>query len=177
MNRYRSFVLPVLGALVALLVTSAVALAQQDHADAVTTPAGATIAAAITIVHTAHLHFGQVIAGAGAGTVDQTAAASPTRTATGCTLGNTTGMSPATFTVGGEPNATYAISLPDDVTVTLTGPGDPMAVTDFVSSPSGTGTLSGGGSETLYVGGTLNVGAAQVAGAYTGTFDVTVTYN
>jgi len=86
-------------------------------------------------------------------------------------------MTPATFTVGGEPNATYAITLPDDVTVTLTGAGDPMAVTDFVSSPVGTGTLSGGGLQTLYVGATLNVGAAQVAGVYTGTFDVTVTYN
>ncbi len=177
MNRYKSFVIPVLGALLALLVTSTVAMAQQDNATASATPAGATIAAAITIVHTAHLHFGQIVAGVGAGTVEQTAAASPTRTATGCTLGNTTGMSPATFTVGGEPSATYAITLPGDSDVTLTGPGDPMAITAFTSSPSGTGTLSGGGTQTLYVGGTLNVGAAQVAGAYTGTFDVTVTYN
>jgi hypothetical protein len=177
MNRFRGFAIPALGALVGLLLTSTVAMAQQDHAHAVATPAGATIAAAITIVHTAHLHFGQIVPGAGAGTVEQTAAASPTRTATGCTLGNTTGMSPATFSVGGEPNATYAIALPDDVTVTLTGPGDPMAITAFSSSPSGTGTLDGGGAQTLYVGGTLNVGAAQTAGAYTGTFDVTVTYN
>jgi hypothetical protein len=177
MNRHRSFVIPALGAMVVLFVTSTVAIAQQNTATASATPAGATIAAAITISHTAHLHFGQIVAGTGAGTVVQSAAASPTRTATDCTLGNTTGMSPATFTVGGEPNATYAITLPDNSTVTLTGPGDPMAVTDFASSPSGTGTLSGGGSETLYVGGTLNVGAAQVAGAYTGTFDVTVTYN
>ena len=178
MNRCRSLVLPVLGAFVALLVTSTVAMAQQDHADAMATPAGATIVAAISIVHTAHLNFGQIVASpTDPGTVAQTAAASPVRTATGCTLGNTTGMSPATFTVGGEPNATYAITLPDDATVTLTGAGDPMAITDFVSSPSGTGTLSGGGLQTLYVGGTLHVGAAQVAGVYSGTFDVTVTYN
>jgi hypothetical protein len=177
MNRLRGLVIPALGAMVALLVTSTVALAQQDHAHAIATPAGATITAAITIVHTAHLHFGQIVAGVGAGTVVQSAAASPTRTATDCTLGNTTGMTPATFSVGGEPNATYAITLPGDSDVTITGAGDPMAVTAFTSSPSGTGTLNGSGAQTLYVGATLNVGAAQVAGVYTGTFDVTVTYN
>jgi hypothetical protein len=179
MNGSRSLVIPALGALVGLLLTSAVAMAQQNTATASATPAGATIAAAITIVHTAHLNFGQIVAGTGAGTVEQTPAASPTRTATGCTLGNTTGMSPATFSVGGEPNATYAITLPDDDDVTIddAGAGDPMAITAWTSSPSGTGTLSGAGAQTLYVGGTLNVGAAQVAGVYTGTFDVTVTYN
>ena len=57
-------------------------------------------------------------------------------------------------------------------------PGDPMTITDFTSSPSGiNGLLSAGGTQTLYVGGTLNVGATQVAGVYAGTFDVTVTYN
>jgi len=179
MNRYRNFVIPVLGALVALLVTSTVAMAQQDAATASATPAGATIVAAITIGHTAHLHFGQIIPGVGAGTVLQSADASPTRTPTGCTLGNTTGMSPATFSVGGEPNATYSITLPDDddVTINDVGLGDAMAITDWTSSPSGTGLLNGSGAQTLYVGGTLNVGAAQVAGEYTGTFDVTVTYN
>ncbi len=177
MVKFRNFVIPVLGALVALLMTSAVAMAQQDHADAVATPAGATISSAISIVHTAHLHFGQIIPGVGAGTVEQSAAATPERTPTDCTLGNSTTVSPATFTVGGEPNATYAISLPDDGTVTLTGAGDPMAVTGFTSNPDRTGTLSGGGLETLYVGATLNVGASQAAGEYTGTFDVTVTYN
>ncbi len=180
MNRFRRLVIPALGALVGLFLTSTVAMAQgQNTATASATPAGATIAAAITIVHTAHLHFGQIVAGTGAGTVVQTAASSPTRTASGCTLGNTTGMSPATFTVGGEPNATYAITLPGDGDVTLDdgGAGDVMAITAWSSSPVTTGTLSGAGAQTLYVGGTLNVGAAQVAGSYTGTFDVIVTYN
>jgi hypothetical protein len=177
MKRYRNPVVFALGTLAALLAIPTVALAQQNTATASATPAGATIVAAITISHTAHLDFGQIVPGVGAGTVLQTPAASPTRTATGCTLGNTTGMSPGTFAVGGEPNATYAISLPGDGDVTLTGAGDPMSITDWSSSPSGTGVLSGGGAQTLYVGGTLHVGAAQAAGVYTGTFDVTVTYN
>ncbi len=34
-----------------------------------------------------------------------------------------------------------------------------------------------GGSDTFNVGATLNVGATQAAGTYSGTFDVTVNYN
>ncbi|BAS28563.1 DUF4402 domain-containing protein [Limnochorda pilosa] len=39
------------------------------------------------------------------------------------------------------------------------------------------GTLDGTGNQTLTVGATLRVGASQVEGAYTRTFDVTVEYN
>jgi hypothetical protein len=53
-----------------------------------------------------------------------------------------------------------------------------MIVNTFQSSPSGTGTLTGG-SEVLTVGATLNVTGGQVAGTYTSStpFDVTVNYN
>jgi spore coat protein U-like protein len=40
-----------------------------------------------------------------------------------------------------------------------------------------TGTLDGTGADSFTVGGTLSVIAAQVAGTYAGTFDVTVAYN
>jgi len=51
-----------------------------------------------------------------------------------------------------------------------------MTVNSFISNPSATGTLSSG-SQTLQVGGTLNVAAAQAAGTYTNTTDMTVTVN
>ena len=51
-----------------------------------------------------------------------------------------------------------------------------MTVNAFVSNPSGTGALTAG-SQTLQVGGTLIVGAAQAAGTYTNTTDMTVTVN
>jgi len=38
-------------------------------------------------------------------------------------------------------------------------------------------TLSAGGLADMYIGATLQVGAAQAEGTYTGTFDVSVDYN
>jgi hypothetical protein len=52
-----------------------------------------------------------------------------------------------------------------------------MTVDNFTSSPSATGTLSAGGTETLNVGATLNVAAAQASGLYTNATGVPVTVN
>ena len=80
-----------------------------------------------------------------------------------------------TFAVTGLGTSTYAITLPS--TITLTGtPSGTMTVGTFVSTPSGTGALTAG-AQTLLVGGTLNVAAAQAAGVYTNTTDMTVTVN
>ena len=176
MNRQKSFVILALGVLVGLLATSTVAMAQIDDATA-SANAGARIVAAIGITRTADLNFGSVIASATAsGTVVQTAVASPVRTGTGVTLGSAAAVSPATFSVTGEGSTTYAITLPGSP-VTLANGVNEMTISAFTSSPSGTGTLSAGGAQTLYVGGTLHVAQSQVSGVYTGTFDVTVTYN
>lgn len=131
----------------------------------------------LTLTKTADMNFGDVIAGGTSGTVVLTASASPSRSVTGgAELGNPTNVSSATFTVGGEAGFTYAITLPS-TDVTITSGINSMIVNTFTSSPSGTGTLTGG-SETLYIGATLNVGAFQASGSdYTGSFDVTVAYN
>jgi len=52
-----------------------------------------------------------------------------------------------------------------------------MTVNAFTSSPSATGLLSSGGSQTLTVGATLNVAAGQMAGTYTNASGVPVTVN
>ena len=176
MRRHEGFIRLALSALVALAATSTVALAQQSTATT-SANAGATVVAAISISSTADLDFGAVVAGGTLGTVVQTAASSPGRSSTGGTkLGNATTVSPATFSVTGEPSATYAITLPSSP-VTISAGSDDMTIDTFTSSPSGTGTLSGGGAQTVYVGGTLHVAANQPAGIYTGTFNVTVAYN
>ena len=51
-----------------------------------------------------------------------------------------------------------------------------MTVNTFIGNPSSSGTLDSGGNGSLSVGATLTVGAGQTAGAYTGTFSVTVNY-
>jgi len=61
--------------------------------------------------------------------------------------------------------------------VTINSGANTMTVGMFTSNPSGAGTLSAGGNQTLSVGATLNVGAGQATGTYSGIFSVTVTYN
>lgn len=160
----------------ALAFACADAGAQQNTATT-TANANARIITAIDITRTAHLNFGDVVAGGTPGTVVLTAGATPARSSTGgVTLGNSTTVSDAIFTVSGEPLSTYAITLPGSA-VTITSGGNDMTVDTFTSSPNATGALDGGGTQTLYVGATLHVAANQPNGQYSGTFSVTVTYN
>lgn len=81
----------------------------------------------------------------------------------------------ARFDVSSDSNTDYTIDLPNNNTVELTDESGSMYVNDFTSNPSGSGTLDGG-SQTLYVGATLEVGGGQSTGSYTGSFEVTVTF-
>ncbi len=148
----------------------------------------ATIVTPISITQVDDLNFGNIAVSASAGgTVTLVPGATATRTlgGTGLTLPNVTGtVTAAEFDVAGTANYTYAITLPTNGTVSLTGPGAAMAANSFTAytttnaTISGTGTLDGSGDDVLRVGATLTVAAAQVAGAYSSTaFDVTVNYN
>jgi hypothetical protein len=144
--------------------------------------ATATIIAPIAISSTVQMNFGNAAVNATlGGTV--ILATNSTRSATaGVTLPTGAGagtVTAASFDVTGSGTLTYAITLPVAAyTITrLTGT-ETMTVTNFVSNPSGTGALTAG-AQTLLVGATLNVAAAQVPGTYTNAtgFDVTVNYN
>jgi len=140
----------------------------------------AQIVNAIAVSRTTDLSFGAAVAGTG-GRVVLSPSAQPTRIAFGgTTLGSSAGVLAATFSVTGQPGASFNIALPGPITITSGASGTPggssMTVTDFRSSPSGTGTLAADGT-TLYVGATLNVGADQPLGQYAGTFAVTVAYD
>lgn len=150
----------------------------QSTATSASTTADATIVAPISITAGSTLSFGAVVRSAAGGTV--TLATDGTRTASGVSFSPTSTGSPAasSFTVGGEANYTYAITLPAaDVTLTKAVTLETMTVNNFTSNPGTTGTLDGSGAETLLVGATLNVGAAQVSGLYEGTYTVKVDYN
>jgi hypothetical protein len=132
-------------------------------------------AAVIAISNTQGLAFGKFVAGsAGSVTVSPGGVRS---TSGGVVLMSSGAGAAAQFAVSGDANATYVISLPADGTVSLASGANSMAVNTFTSSPSPTGTLGAGGTQTLSVGATLSVGSNQASGSYSGSFDVTVNYN
>ncbi len=129
----------------------------------------------IAISNTQALAFGKFAAGSG-GSV--TISPNGARSASGgVALVSSGGGAAAQFSVSGDANLTYAITLPANGTVALANGTQTMAVNNFSSSPSGTGQLGSTGSQTLTVGATLGVGANQVTGSYSGSFDVFVDYN
>jgi len=145
-----------------------------------TAAASATIITPISITKTVDLNFGNVAVDASnGGTVIMAPAG--TRTTTGNVSLPATSGSPtaASFTVNGQGNYTYAITLPSSPVTIDDGNSHTMTVTTFTSTPSTTGTLSSG-TQTLNVGATLNVSAGQATGTYTtgaSPFTVTVNYN
>jgi hypothetical protein len=137
-----------------------------------------TIIAPIAISKTVDMNFGNIVSGAALGTVVLTPAG--IRSVTGGAFLPTAvpgTITAASFTVTGAANFTYAITLPAAAT-TVTSGANTMTVDTWTSTPTTTGTLTGG-TQTLTVGGTLHVGASQAAGVYvSGTaFAVTVAYN
>ena len=158
----------------------ALGLSNSSFAQATATAAAsATIITPITIVKNVDMNFGNVAVSATlAGTVVLSpAGVRSTGGAGGVTLPATTGtVAAASFTVSGQASYTYAITLPSTCTITDAG-SHTMTVDGFNSTPSATGTLSGTGSQTLTVGATLNVAAAQAAGTYTNASGVPVTVN
>ncbi len=161
-------------AIAGLVSVSAGAFAQETA----TATATATIITPISISKTTDMNFGNVAAQSTAsGTVVLTPAGVRSVTG-GTTIPATTGtVSAASFTVTGEADYTYSITLPT-ADVTITSGANTMTVNTFTSTPSGTGTLTEG-SQTVTVGATLNVSAAQPAGTYVSAtpFNVTVNYN
>jgi hypothetical protein len=145
-------------------------------------PTSATVITPISIAKGVDMNFGTLAVSATlAGTV--ILAPDNSRTtggALGVTLPNIKGtVAAAQFTVSGLAGSTYSITLPT-TPLTITDPVSTktMTVSNFTSNPTPTGILTGG-SQTINVGATLNVAAAQTAGAYTNAtgFAVTVNYN
>jgi hypothetical protein len=155
---------------------AAVLPSNAQAADATAT-ATATIATAIGLANTVDMDFGSISPGGTTGTVILATDGSRTTSGGTSVLSGGPGAA-ASFDVTGANNATYSITLPGSVS--LTGPGPAMTANAFTSSPTPTGTLSGGGTETLLIGATLAVDTTgnQTAGVYTSAaFTVTVNYN
>ncbi len=113
------------------------------------------------------LAFGTIVTGTAASTVAVDSAGAVT-CGTGLVCSGTT--TAAGFDVTGTTGETVDVSA--DASVTLTGPSGTMTAS---LSPS-VSTIVLDGTDGFSVGGTLNVGANQADGAYSGTFNVTVDY-
>jgi spore coat protein U-like protein len=145
--------------------------------------ATATVVTPIAITKATDLAFGSFYPGATTGTVDVNT--NGTRTFSGGVTTSSGGATPtaAKFDVTGQASATYTIAYASGVT--LTGPGAPMALTQIsdltgaggATTLAAAGALSAGGTQSVYIGGSLAVGANQVAGAYTANITATVVYN
>ncbi len=168
--------------IVKVLAIAAIAVIASDKSFAqasATASATATIITPIAISKSVDMNFGNIaVSGSTSGTVIlSTSGTRTTGGSGGVTLPATTGtVAAAEFAVSGEPGYTYAITLPTSATLT-DGSSHTMSVGSFTSNPSSTGTLSSGGTQTLYVGATLSVAAAQAAGTYTNSTAVPVTVN
>jgi len=154
-----------------LFALSAVALLGfQSSANAATgsATASATILSPVSVTKSSDLDFGKIIAGASAGTVTLTGAGTFT-----CGVGLTCSgaHNAAAFGVAGSSNEIVTVSA--DSSVTLTSGSNSM--TASLAPTASTLTLAGGVAS-FNVGGSLAVGGNQAAGAYAGTFNVTVNY-
>jgi hypothetical protein len=160
----------VAGALVATLGLSA-GVAHAAPATASAT-ASARVLQQITVTNTSDLDFGTVVAGTAASTVAISAAG--TRTC-GSGLTCTGTVSSANFNINGTRNT--VVTITGDNTVSLAnGSGGTMSASLTRSASTLTLASAGPVGGSFQVGGTLNLGANQADGAYSGTFNVTVDY-
>lgn len=164
-------------ALTAMFVAISAISYSQETATATAT---ATIVTPISITKTVDMNFGNVAVQSSTGGTVILAPAGTRTTSGAVTLPTITGtVTAASFDVEGQGAYTYNVTLPSTDVTLSDGASHTMIVNAFTSNPSGTAGQLTAGAQTLKVGATLNVGAAQASGTYvSGTpFNVTVNYN
>ena len=142
----------------------------------------AVLVTPIAISKTTDMHFGTIAASATPGTVVLDYADGRTVTGGVSLPAGSTTQKTAVFSVTGEGNSSFSISIPT-APITLTGSiSGTMTVDNFICDGGASTTLVNG-SKTLKVKATLNVPSNAVAGVYTNALGnasalfVTVNYN
>ncbi len=82
----------------------------------------------------------------------------------------------STFRVGGGQNATFAVSLPDAVTVTSDGGRSELAVSGFRTNASSR-RFAADGTATVAIDASVSIPAGQAGGQYSGSYPVTIAYD
>ena len=139
---------------------------------ALTANASATVVSSIGISETTAMQFGYFSASASSGTINQ--AGSSTGGVNAINSGVT--RSGGVFAVSGFGSATYEFTLPSVATLTRSGGSETMTTTLSFASGNSSRSLTNG-SENVTINGILEVSANQAAGAYAGTYTVSVAYN
>lgn len=153
--------------------------ASAQNTDTETASGSVTIIRPLTLTKTADLQFGRIVKPAtGSATVAIANTADTVDAGTGVALTGIT-TSRAKFTIDGESAQLINVTVP--ATMTMTGPSAATLVVtldpDQVSGVALSGaTIGSAGTLPLTIGGSFTLPTAQVTGAYTGTFDVTVAY-
>lgn len=173
------------GAMLALAPVAApgAALAQDNES----IPAKVGLIEPLTITKLADLDFGDIAPETG-GTIVLSPTIVPACSQTGAVI-HSGACQPAIFGGVGAAGQRVRVRRPVGNTITLTGPGADMSVTDITingdatltpvrSNPNWESFLisSPDGTFIFRVGGTLNVNASQAPGLYTGTFDIRIDY-
>ena len=143
--------------------------------------ASARIIKPITIAYVRTLAFGDLAElGGGDVTIANTSSGTSVAGGAGVKVVASNTSTSAQFTVTGDPNATFAVSLPADGVAFVQAAGTPTAkmylkafATDIETKKLAVVT----GTQTIYVGATLTVPASATVDTYSGTFAVTVAYN
>lgn len=144
----------------------------------VNTEVSARIIAAITLTETSPMHFGVMTAPTVLSTVILDPLGGRTTTGDVATLAQAPVAVAAAYTVTGENDATYAITVPANTIISNGNPADNMTVSNFSCTYGGfVGQVGFSGTDFFSLGATLNLAGGQAAGTYNGTFDVSVAYN
>jgi hypothetical protein len=86
--------------------------------------------------------------------------------------------SASTISLSGTPATSYTVSLPTSVLLNANQGTATMTLNAFTTTLTGLqGTLNPSGIGSFGVGGTLSVAGSQAIATYTGTFNVTLSYN
>jgi hypothetical protein len=161
------------------LMTIAIENANAQTSASASAETSAYIVKPISITKDVDLVFGNIVPTAAPGTVVIDTDGNRTFTGGAFSFANSTGNpTAAEFTVFGEDNATYSITLSATSFVVKNADEVEMTVENIVTTPTPTGVLNGG-TQVIKVGAKLNVAANQAGGLYSSSdaLEITVAYN
>ncbi|MGA7617406.1 MAG: DUF4402 domain-containing protein [Thermoanaerobaculia bacterium] len=155
-------------------------IAVSSPAQSISAQANATISRGLTVVKTADLDFGDILAPTASGTVTVSPAGTRAASGTIVLVGGTIGAAAFNVSDSGKGNRHFWVGLP--ASTTISNGASSMTVDTFQSNLLASYPLCGSGAPpgqcptapyTIQVGATLHVNANQPAGTYVGTFTIT----